>query len=234
MSNVLVSELLTMLGPPEHTDNVPGYLDGLAKLTNHFGTSVLAKAAERLIPRSGRKWPTTKEIVDVCADTAETASATNARQPRKNQEQYPWEQHARWAREWAEDFCRETKIGRQAFDEGWGRPLFLHSMSFAREAYRRNVQPNRDELTLTADWLTYYRGSADLDIDRETLVGVGKALRCQVAPKNLRWLDRVALLKEPAPDAPKAALPNKLNVAGILKPMPSEDFDPRTGEIYRR
>ncbi len=194
MSNPLIDRLRIMFGEPEHA-NVDAYTFEIRKLTDHFGDTALDKAASHLIRNGGKSWPAPKAIVDACVAAREAVAAAEAARPaRRDKPKMPWESHDERANQWAVDFCKHTVLGRQAFDEGWGRPLFLYAKSFAREAYRHNAAPDRAQLSVSDGWLRYYRGSADLSVNRDDLVRSGKALRCHVAPASWRESERVNLL----------------------------------------
>lgn len=205
--NILVDELLTMLGPPEHTDDVGGYLDRLAKMTEHFGQSVLTRAAAQLVQRAqNNRWPAPNEILGVCADVQD-AIADKSSSSTGNE---PWHKDARRAREWAREFCRTTELGMRAFREGWGRKVYEWAQSFAREHYRRgtlpkpNVLPTEEEVNY---WVSY----------------------CRV-PKSWLEIERTACLREPfEPDTDMrlkakitALREGRLGFADMVKKMPTE------------
>lgn len=175
--NPLISRLLDVLGPPEHSPNIQSFIAEYSKLLNHFGPTVLNRAADRLIAQAGRRWPTPKACVDMCTDVQEHLASIEAAKPRHAEApKMPWEIQAEQAREWAIDFCKHTKLGEEAFNEGWGKALFQVAQAYARECYRTGTNPIRTGIALTKDFID--------DAKRNR------------GPKNWYWIDRVTILGE--------------------------------------
>lgn len=176
--NPLVSRLMTVLGAPERTENVAGFLAEYGKLTDRFPVSVQNRATDHLLRNCGRQWPTPKACVEACVDAQEAiSSAEAAKSPRRDRPKQPWEVDADNARQWAVDFCKHTTLGKQAFDEGWGKPLFYEAMSYARSHFSSGRTPDRSAFTVTHDFITYHK-------------------KYSRGPEHWYWIDRAALLGE--------------------------------------
>ncbi len=181
-TNPLMDRLFNVLGAPAKTENVAGFLAEYRRLTDHFSAAVLEKAADYLVGNAGAHWPTPKACVEACVDAQDMIAGQRAAHP--SGVKMPWERHAELAKTWATDFCREAPLAKQAFDEGWGRALFLYVQSFAHNAYRHNQVPQRKDFSLKDKDIAYYRRFAS-------------------TPLNMDWIDRVVLIG-PDPKAPAA------------------------------
>lgn len=215
--NVMIQRLAIVFGKPDSADPVK-FIAEYTRLCGGFGETTLNQAADALIRNGGRQWPTPKACVDACNDAVEAAAHREAagshRQPKKLM---PWDHDVARSKEWARDFCRATLLGKQAFNECWGRALFDNVQSYARECYRAgrdpgravDYRPHQDVL----DYCSRYRRDVD----------------------GLARMDRHFLLGEPLPEVSGAAerfLASKTLFKSPLPPAVSEDqfeIDQQTG-----
>lgn len=219
--NVLIKRLCSVFGDPLR-DDVGAYLEEIARLTDHFGTTALDAAANALIRAGGRTWPAPKAIVDACVDAQETISA---RAPQKPASKQPWEIDTERARDWARDFCRRTELARRAFAEGWGRSVYLWAQSYAHDRLRVGQSPSMDARPTQAEIDYWFRNCRSLS--------AAMAHRGATKVVDFTELERVACLDEPlSPDA-DTRMADKLRqlragkglaALGVgLKRMPVED-----------
>jgi len=212
MSNKMIERLLIVFGAPAR-ENVDGYLKEIAELTDHFGETVLDRAATALVRDGGHSWPAPKAIVQACVDARETLSGKTIT-PRAETE---WGKDDERATRWARAFCQRTDLGRRAFDEGWGRQVYNWARALAAEHLRKQPydaphrgfpamewRPDAKDIEY---WVRYCRAPASM-IDFERSVCLGEPL----APEE---------------DARLAAKIAKLRAGGGinfgLKRMPMED-----------
>ncbi len=206
-SNPLIDRLFTLLGAPERTENIAGFIAEYRRALDGYGSTVLQKAADHLVRNCGKAWPSLKACVEACNDTAEQAAlAAQANSTGRPKAQLPWEIEAERARDWARDYCRTTALGQEAFRKGYGRALFDYVRSYARECYRAGREPKANAYRPPQDVLDYYdRYARD--------------------PAGLVLLDRHSLLGEPMPTrtaAGKLVPPSQL-FQSPLAPAVSED-----------
>lgn len=212
--NPLIDRLLIVFGEPEKTDDVAAFIGEYRRLTDRYGETVLNKAADHLIRNGGRVWPTPKACVDACNEAAEATALREAASPhRQPKKLMPWDHDLAKSKEWAREYCQLTPLGRQAFDECWGRSLYDYVQSYARECFRHGRDPGR---------MIDYRPPQDV-LDYYSRFG-------RDAP-NIAAVDRSLLLGEPMPEP--SDLANKshadivkgnkqaLNLGGLFKsPLP--------------
>lgn len=175
--NPLIDRLSTVLGAPDKTDNIAAFVAEYRRLTDRFPVVVLNRAADNLIRNAGRSWPTPKACVEACVDAQEAINSTEASRAPRNKPKMAWEIDADNARQWTIDFCKQTTLGKQAFDEGWGRPLFYEVMSYARSNISAGRTPDRNTFSVSDEFITYHK-------------------RYSRGPVHWYWIDRAALLGE--------------------------------------
>lgn len=156
IKNRLIERLVLVLGTPEHTTNLTGYFGEIDRMTRAFPANVMERAADRLLAKAGRKWPTPKAMMDALVDAQEAIAATNASRPQTTM--YPWDIQAQQAEEWARTFMVVHRLAEQARSEGWARELKSYVKSYARETLRANRTPPQPVLYYPPhDQIAYYR-----------------------------------------------------------------------------
>jgi len=157
--NPLIKRLLATLGPPQKTEDVPGFLAEYSRLSDPFGPNVLARAGDYLIRDCGRYWPTPKQVVEACEDARSALTPNPTPEPGANAKM-PWEIRDREARAWAANYIRTTVLGQQATAEGWRRELELYAWSYAKFCPPGSkLMPNWRP---PADVIATYRGYAGI------------------------------------------------------------------------
>lgn len=162
VENRMIQRLATVLGQPDHVEDPKPYFAEIHRMTKHFPTNVMDRAADRLLADAGRKWPTPKSIVDALADAQDAISASNAARGRSSDApKYPWEIQAEQAQDWADRWMAIHPLADQARREGWARELKDYVKSFARETLRGNrAPPAHTAYQPPADWIAYFRQSS--------------------------------------------------------------------------
>jgi hypothetical protein len=170
MGNVLIERLQNVFGPSDRSENPEAFVGELHRITAGFSPAALDQAASALIADGGKSWPAPKAIVQACVDAQEALAIRSGRP--QSREQQPWDVAAEKGAKWAKDFCASTEIGDRAFNEGWGKSLYLWANSYAQECYKRDEQPklsHRPKPFEIEHWVRYCRSPASwLELERVT------------------------------------------------------------------
>ena len=74
--NPLMDRLAAALGPPDRIDDVGAFVrEYRRQLDQRFSQATLSAAADDLLQRCGRFWPSIKDCVDACLHVMESAAA---------------------------------------------------------------------------------------------------------------------------------------------------------------
>lgn len=209
MGNVLIERLQNVFGTPDRVEKPEAFVAEVHRITAGFSPEALDQAASALIGDGGKSWPAPKAIVQACVDAQEALTIRRGGPAPKDKFQVWLESATANSEKWAREFCKSTEVGERAFNEGWGRNLYLWAKNYAFETYRRDEVPNPSRRPTSSE-IEYW-------------------VRYCLSPPSWLELERVTYLREPFSAETNARLNRVITVKPFALPtfkqMPTEDDD---------